>query len=96
MERTLAQIMSQMSGLIDDINTDVFKFNKGQKAAGVRIRKYLQTIKALAQEGRKAITAAHSSSPPPGPGAAEKRSEESENNAESPSGEPEPPFPDPH
>lgn len=42
--------------LIDDLETDVDKFyTKGNKSAGIRLRKKLQEIKILSQEIRNDI-----------------------------------------
>ncbi len=36
--------------------TEASKFARGNKAAGVRLRAHMQTVKALAQEVRVAVT----------------------------------------
>lgn len=43
---------------LDQAKVEGEKVAKGNKAAGVRLRKHLQTIKNLCQEGRKAVVAA--------------------------------------
>jgi N-acetylglucosamine kinase-like BadF-type ATPase len=44
---------NEIKNIIDSINTDVEKFyEKGNKAAAVRIRKAMQDIKKLAQDLR--------------------------------------------
>lgn len=47
---------TEIKGLILDLETDVEKFyEKGNKAAGTRIRKGMQDIKALAQDIRTEV-----------------------------------------
>jgi hypothetical protein len=43
--------------LVNDCETDLKKFEGGNKAAGTRIRKAMQEIKNQAQEVRKAVMA---------------------------------------
>jgi hypothetical protein len=43
--------------LIASLEADETKFNAGNKSAGSRMRKTLQDIKKLAQEGRVAVLA---------------------------------------
>ena len=48
----------ELEALVASMSEDVSKFyEKGNKAAGVRIRKVLQDVKTLAQEIRKDISA---------------------------------------
>lgn len=48
----------ELETLIATMREDITKFyDKGNKAAGVRIRKNLQDVKALAQEIRKDVSA---------------------------------------
>lgn len=50
-------IYEQMKELLEDIQPDMEKFyDKGNKAAGTRIRKAMQTLKALAQDQRVEIS----------------------------------------
>lgn len=47
---------TQLKALIDSIEPDVRKFyEKGNKAAGTRVRKAMQDVKALAQAVRTGI-----------------------------------------
>jgi|TARA_B110000977_G_scaffold180371_1_gene239917 hypothetical protein len=47
---------------LNNIQEDAAKFNeKGNKAAGTRVRKAMQAIKGLAQDVRVAISAANNS-----------------------------------
>lgn len=48
---------NELEKLVLDVKEDVVKFyEKGNKAAGVRVRKALQDIKAISQEIRKDIS----------------------------------------
>ena len=50
---TLAEMVDVMKAKLDEMKTDVEKFyEKGNKSAGVRIRKVLQEIKKDAQDVR--------------------------------------------
>lgn len=50
-------IYEQMKALLDEIQPDVEKFyDKGNKSAGTRIRKAMQSLKALAQDQRNEIS----------------------------------------
>ena len=54
------ELISQLETVITEISTDVEKFDtKGNKAAGTRIRKAMQTIKGLAQDVRVAVSEAN-------------------------------------
>lgn len=47
---------TQLRSLLDSIEPDVLKFyEKGNKAAGTRVRKAMQDVKALAQAVRTSI-----------------------------------------
>lgn len=49
----MEDLLNQLQGLIDGIQDDAAKFEeKGNKAAGTRVRKAMQEIKAVAQEVR--------------------------------------------
>ena len=50
-------IYNQMISLLEEIQPDVEKFyDKGNKAAGTRVRKAMQEIKSLAQDQRVEIS----------------------------------------
>lgn len=50
-------IYEQMKELLEEIQPDMEKFyDKGNKAAGTRIRKAMQTLKALAQDQRVEVS----------------------------------------
>ena len=52
------QSFEKIKELVASAEADVNKFDeKGNKAAGTRLRKALQEIKVLAQEGRNEVTA---------------------------------------
>jgi len=54
------KLIEQLEEVIAGIGTDVAKFDeKGNKAAGTRIRKAMQTVKGLAQDVRVAISDAN-------------------------------------
>jgi hypothetical protein len=49
---------AELKGIVDAIESDVDKFqNKGNKAAGTRVRKAMQDVKRLAQAVRVDIQA---------------------------------------
>ncbi len=48
------QHLEKIQQILDNAKTEGEKFDKGNKAAGVRLRKALQEIKNLCQEARKA------------------------------------------
>jgi hypothetical protein len=49
----MTELLEQMQTTLDSIQDDASKFNeKGNKAAGTRVRKGMQAIKALAQDVR--------------------------------------------
>ena len=45
-------LYDNLQNIINDSQNDVTKFVEGNKSAGTRVRKAMQTIKALAQEIR--------------------------------------------
>ena len=49
---TLDGLYDHLQNVINDTQNDVTKFVEGNKSAGTRVRKAMQTIKALAQEVR--------------------------------------------
>lgn len=50
-------IYEQMKSLLAEIETDMEKFyGSGNKAAGTRVRKTMQTLKTLAQDQRNEIS----------------------------------------
>jgi len=52
--------LTQIQETLDSIQDDATKFNeKGNKAAGTRVRKGMQAIKALAQDVRVAVSEAN-------------------------------------
>ena len=51
-------MMEQVHGLVESLGTDFGKFyGKGNKAAGTRVRKGMQSLKVWAQEVRKEVQA---------------------------------------
>ncbi len=56
----MTELLNQLQEELNAIQADVTKFTeKGNKAAGTRIRKSMQTIKGLAQDVRVAVSAAN-------------------------------------
>jgi hypothetical protein len=54
----MTNLLTQIQETLDSIQDDATKFNeKGNKAAGTRVRKGMQAIKGLAQEVRVAVSA---------------------------------------
>lgn len=54
----MEELLNQMTELLNDIQDDAAKFEeKGNKAAGTRVRKAMQNIKAVAQEVRVYVSA---------------------------------------
>jgi len=50
-------IYDQMVELLEEVSADVVKFyESGNKSAGTRVRKAMQSLKALAQEQRTEIS----------------------------------------
>ena len=48
----LDSLFDSLQDTINDCQTDVNKFVEGNNSAGTRVRKAMQAVKALAQEGR--------------------------------------------
>ena len=48
----LDSLFDDLQDVINDCQTDVTKFVEGNNSAGTRVRKAMQTVKALAQEVR--------------------------------------------
>ena len=48
----LDTLYDKLQNVINDCQTDVTKFVEGNNSAGTRVRKAMQTVKALAQEVR--------------------------------------------
>lgn len=56
----MQNLLEQLQETLDSIQEDAAKFNeKGNKAAGTRVRKGMQTIKGLAQDVRVAVSTAN-------------------------------------
>ena len=56
----MQNLIDQITEVIANIQDDVTKFDeKGNKAAGTRVRKGMQAIKALAQDVRVAVSEAN-------------------------------------
>tara|TARA_R110002096_G_scaffold338697_1_gene532027 strand:- start:73 stop:252 length:180 start_codon:yes stop_codon:yes gene_type:complete len=54
------ELITQLETVITELSGDVTKFDeKGNKAAGTRIRKAMQTVKGLAQDVRVAVSDAN-------------------------------------
>ena len=54
----MEELLNQMTELLNDIQDDSAKFEeKGNKAAGTRVRKAMQNVKAVAQEVRVYVSA---------------------------------------
>lgn len=54
------ELINQLNEVLAEVSSDVEKFDtKGNKAAGTRIRKAMQTMKALAQDVRTAVSEAN-------------------------------------
>lgn len=49
------EVYEQLKQLVESAAEDVAKASGGNKAAGTRVRKIMQDVKAAAQEVRKAI-----------------------------------------
>ena len=55
----MLELLNQLEQTITDIREDAVKFDeKGNKAAGTRVRKAMQEVKKLAQDIRVAISEA--------------------------------------
>ena len=48
----LDSLFDELQDTVNDCQTDVIKFVEGNNSAGTRVRKAMQTVKALAQEVR--------------------------------------------
>jgi len=55
MENNVIKLMQQMEREFMAAAQDTEKFVEGNNSAGTRIRKYMQSIKSLAQEVRKEV-----------------------------------------
>lgn len=56
----MTNLLEQMQAELTNIQEDATKFaEKGNKAAGTRVRKSMQAIKGLAQDVRVAVSAAN-------------------------------------
>ncbi len=62
------QEFDTLKRLIQEVEEDVAKANGGNKAAGTRVRKKMQDIKAAAQEVRKKILEGRETEPGSVPG----------------------------
>ena len=51
----LDTLYDKLQNVINDSQSDVSKFVKGNNSAGTRVRKAMQTVKSLAQEVRVEI-----------------------------------------
>lgn len=49
------EIFEQIKETVNNVETDVNKFDNGNNAAGTRVRKAMQDLKALAQEMRVTV-----------------------------------------
>ena len=55
--KTMEELLNQIAQAIDSAREDAAKFeDKGNAAAGTRVRKAMQTIKALAQDVRNHVS----------------------------------------
>jgi hypothetical protein len=56
----MLELLEQLQVTLNDVQEDATKFSeKGNKAAGTRVRKQMQTIKTLAQNVRVAVSEAN-------------------------------------
>lgn len=56
----MLELLNQLQQVVEDTREDAVKFDeKGNKAAGTRVRKNMQTVKKLAQDIRVAISEAN-------------------------------------
>ena len=54
----MSKIFEQIQTIVTEVEADVTKFyENGNKAAGTRVRKAMQSMKALAQDLRKEVQA---------------------------------------
>ncbi len=54
---SLEQLISTMKEEMYNAENEAMKFNSGNKSAGTRVRKHMQTIKAVAQNVRQEVQA---------------------------------------
>lgn len=54
----MTELLQQLQDELTAVQADAAKFEAGNKSAGTRVRKSMQTIKTLAQEVRVAVSAA--------------------------------------
>ena len=55
MENKVSKLFDEMQDLLNDSQNDVTKFCEGNNSAGTRVRKVMQSMKALAQEIRTEV-----------------------------------------
>jgi hypothetical protein len=55
MENNVIKLMRKIEQDFQDATYDAAKFTEGNNSAGTRVRKYMQSIKNLAQEVRKEV-----------------------------------------
>ena len=54
---SLEQLISTMRSEMENAEVEAMKFNTGNKSAGTRVRKHMQTIKTVAQNVRQEVQA---------------------------------------
>ena len=54
---SLEQLIGTMKEEMYNAETEAMKFNSGNKSAGTRVRKHMQTIKTVAQNVRQEVQA---------------------------------------
>tara|TARA_B110000196_G_scaffold225544_1_gene194423 strand:+ start:207 stop:401 length:195 start_codon:yes stop_codon:yes gene_type:complete len=55
MENKVSKLFDEMQNILNDSQNDVNKFCEGNSSAGTRVRKVMQSMKALAQEIRTEV-----------------------------------------
>ena len=55
MENKVSKLFDEMQNILNDSQHDVNKFCEGNNSAGTRVRKVMQSMKALAQEIRTEV-----------------------------------------
>ena len=56
----IQDLITQLETVLTEVREDAAKFDeKGNKAAGTRVRKAMQTVKALAQDVRTSVSEAN-------------------------------------
>ena len=55
-EISIEKMLMDLNEIIQEAESDSFKFDNGTNAAGARIRKVMQAVKVKAQEIRNAVT----------------------------------------